>query len=112
MQLNKEILHSNLLARAFLVMYKEDGNKMNNNLEDMLNFLSDKLRYYSKQKINLEEEAKNAYDTFIKFVDKEDVVVDALPFIFRLILRNPKSNKKLLKLAREENKKASNSTNT
>lgn len=87
-------------------MYSEDGNEMNNNLKEMLKILSEKLRYYAKQGIKLEDEVMVAYEKFEKIIPNEnDTVVKALPFVFRFIQRNPKSNKKLLKLTRIESRK-------
>lgn len=48
-----------IIARAFLAMYKEDGNPMNDNLNQLYYFLNLKVRSYARKKYNLNKLVKN-----------------------------------------------------
>jgi hypothetical protein len=94
-----------IIARAFLAMYKEDGNPMNDNLNQLYYFLNLKARSYARKKYNLNKLVKNAWDDFIFITKDKNTSVMAIPFALRLIIKNPSPDNKLTKIALLENKK-------
>jgi len=81
-----------LLARSFLYEYYISGNKMDDILAEMLNILT-LINQKNARHQNVIKLVKNAWDRMCDITQDEDKAVQALPFCFRLILRNPSLSK-------------------
>ena len=100
-----ESVQGYLISRAFISMYKEDGNQMTDDLSMIYFLLTKKLQSYSRKSINLNKEIDKAWKKFTGIAGKEDVSVQAIPFCLRLIIRNPVKDKRIFNLAISENRK-------
>ena len=93
-----------IIARAFLAMYKEDGNKMNEDLSMLYMRLNLKVRGYIRKKYNVNKMIEKAWNDFLKITGDEDASVQAIPFCLRLIIKNPNQDTALTTIALRENK--------
>lgn len=81
-----------LLSRSFLYEYYKEGNKMDDTLWEIMRILtlinSKNNRNYDVLKL-----VKNAWEKMCDIAGEDNVTIQALPFCFRLILRNPSVQK-------------------
>tara|TARA_B110000858_G_C17725887_1_gene437656 strand:- start:455 stop:865 length:411 start_codon:yes stop_codon:yes gene_type:complete len=104
-----------LLSFAFINMYKKDGNEMNETLLDIQkeliamahSFIKQNSRKPKQQRESIEVSLSKAWRVFEDMTKEEQDIINVIPFVIRLIIRNPNSgkNQRLTKLAMKENRR-------
>lgn len=77
-----------LLARSFLYEYYKEGNKMDDTLDEIMRILT-VINFINSKKHNVLRLVEKAWNRMCNIVGEQDATVQALPFCFRLILKNP-----------------------
>ena len=90
--MNIKAIQGYLLARSFLYEYYKEGNKMDDTLWEMMRILT-LINSKNNRKHNALKMVEIAWDKMCDIVGENDATVQALPFCFRLILRNPSVQK-------------------
>lgn len=104
------IMQANVIARAFLSIYKKDhgmDEEWSKDIDYIYNQLTDKVRYYLKKGVDVQSIVELAYNEFqsLDTLSKNDLAVKAIPFTLRLIIKYKPTNNKLLNACLREDRR-------
>ena len=98
-------LQGYVLGLTFLNMYEEDGNILDDNQKLVKQELEKIVKRLILKKHNIKKQASKAWKR-LEILAGDEYVVDALTFVFHLVIKNPTimKHKRLLELAVKGNK--------